>query len=33
VGIASVFRDLGFEEIARRSPRRPLMRLELANRE
>jgi GNAT superfamily N-acetyltransferase len=29
VGIASVFRDLGFEEIARRSPRRPLMRLSL----
>ena len=29
VGIASVFRDLGFIEIARRSPRRPLMRLEL----
>lgn len=27
VGIASVFRDLGFEEVARRSPRRPLMRL------
>jgi GNAT superfamily N-acetyltransferase len=27
VGIASVFRDLGFTEIARRSPRRPLMRL------
>jgi GNAT superfamily N-acetyltransferase len=29
VGIASVFRDLGFTEIARRSPRRPLMRLML----
>jgi GNAT superfamily N-acetyltransferase len=29
VGIASVFRDLGFAEIARRSPRRPLMRLTL----
>jgi GNAT superfamily N-acetyltransferase len=29
VGIASVFRELGFEEIARRSPRRPLMRLSL----
>ncbi|MBO6756190.1 MAG: GNAT family N-acetyltransferase [Roseibium sp.] len=27
VGMASVFRTLGFEEIARRSPRRPLMRL------
>lgn len=27
VGIASVFRELGFEEVARRSPRRPLMRL------
>jgi GNAT superfamily N-acetyltransferase len=27
VGIAAVFRDLGFTEIARRSPRRPLMRL------
>jgi GNAT superfamily N-acetyltransferase len=27
VGIVSVFRDLGFEEVARRSPRRPLMRL------
>jgi len=26
VGIASVFRRSGFEEIARRSPRRPLMR-------
>ena len=29
VGIASVFRDLGFSEIARRSPRRPLMRMKL----
>ncbi|GLS23471.1 N-acetyltransferase [Labrys miyagiensis] len=29
VGIESVFRDLGFEEIARRSERRPLMRLAL----
>ena len=27
VGIASVFRAAGFEEIARRSPNRPLMRL------
>jgi GNAT superfamily N-acetyltransferase len=27
VGIVSVFRDLGFTEVARRSPRRPLMRL------
>ncbi len=27
VGIASVFRAVGFEEIARRSPARPLMRL------
>jgi GNAT superfamily N-acetyltransferase len=26
VGVASVFRPLGFEEVARRSPRRPLMR-------
>ncbi len=26
VGIASVFRKLGFEEVARRAPRRPLMR-------
>lgn len=26
VGIASVFRRSGFEEVARRSPRRPLMR-------
>jgi predicted GNAT family acetyltransferase len=29
-GIAPVFRRLGFEEIARRSPRRPLMRRKLA---
>jgi hypothetical protein len=29
VGIASVFKDLGFEEIERRSERRPLMRLQL----
>jgi hypothetical protein len=29
VGIAPLFRDLGFTEIARRSPRRPLMRLVL----
>ncbi|MBV8564958.1 MAG: GNAT family N-acetyltransferase [Methylobacteriaceae bacterium] len=29
VGIASVFRSLGFVEIVRRSPRRPLMRLTL----
>ena len=29
VGIASVFTALGFEEIARRSPHRPLMRLTL----
>lgn len=27
VGVASVFADLGFSEIARRSPRRPLMRI------
>ncbi|MGE3874921.1 MAG: GNAT family N-acetyltransferase [Parvibaculaceae bacterium] len=27
VGIVSVFRKLGFKEVARRSPRRPLMRL------
>ncbi len=27
VGIASVFRKLGFQEIARRTPTRPLMRL------
>lgn len=32
VGIAPMFRDLGFTEIARRSPRRPLMRLELQKR-
>ena len=29
VGVTSVFAALGFTEIARRSPRRPLMRLEL----
>lgn len=29
VGIAPLFRELGYAEIARRSPRRPLMRLEL----
>jgi GNAT superfamily N-acetyltransferase len=29
VGIASVFRRSGFEEIARRSPKRPLMRRKL----
>jgi predicted GNAT family acetyltransferase len=29
VGLASVFRDLGFREIARRTPNRPLMRLDL----
>src|SRR6185295_6399756 len=27
VGIVSVFQELGFKEVARRSPRRPLMRL------
>ncbi len=32
VGIASVFRAAGFEEVARRSPTRPLMRKRLANR-
>jgi len=32
VGIASVFASLGFQEIARRSPRRPLMRLTLGRR-
>jgi hypothetical protein len=31
VGIVSVFRDLGFREVARRSPRRPLMRLAFAD--
>jgi hypothetical protein len=30
VGIASVFRDAGFAEVARRSPTRPLMRRELS---
>ena len=29
VGLAPAFRDLGFEEIARRTPTRPLMRLAL----
>ncbi len=29
VGIAGLFRDLGFTEVARRSPRRPLMQLVL----
>lgn len=33
VGIASVFIALGFSEIARRSPRRPLMRLNLFDQE
>jgi predicted GNAT family acetyltransferase len=28
VGLASVFRRLGFSEVARRSPKRPLMRLD-----
>jgi len=32
VGIVSVFRELGFEEVARRSPRRPLMRLAFKNK-
>jgi predicted GNAT family acetyltransferase len=32
VGIVSVFRELGFTEVARRSPRRPLMRLSFKNR-
>ncbi|QIG50824.1 GNAT family N-acetyltransferase [Nordella sp. HKS 07] len=27
IGFASVFRELGFKEVARRSPKRPLMRL------
>lgn len=31
VGIVSVFQELGFEEVARRSPRRPLMRLSFKN--
>ncbi len=31
VGIVSVFRDLGFKEVVRRSPRRPLMRLSFKN--
>jgi hypothetical protein len=32
VGVASVFREAGFEEVARRSPTRPLMRKTLARR-
>ena len=32
VGIVSVFRELGFKEVARRSPRRPLMRLSCKNK-
>lgn len=32
VGIASVFREAGFEEVARRSPTRPLMRKRLKGR-
>ena len=32
VGIASVFRAAGFEEVARRSPTRPLMRKQLRRR-
>lgn len=32
VGIESVFRALGFKEIARRSPRRPLMRLSFTDK-
>jgi hypothetical protein len=31
VGIVSVFQELGFKEVARRSPRRPLMRLYFKN--
>ncbi|HEV7249771.1 MAG TPA: GNAT family N-acetyltransferase [Shinella sp.] len=31
VGVASVFEELGFSEVARRSPRRPLMRLGLSS--
>jgi hypothetical protein len=27
IGIASVFREAGFDEVARRSPTRPLMRI------
>lgn len=30
VGIAETFREAGFVEVARRSPKRPIMRLELA---
>lgn len=33
VGIVSVFQELGFKEVARRSPRRPLMRLSLRKKE
>lgn len=29
VGLVSVFRDLGFSEVARRSPKRPLVRLKI----
>ena len=29
VGLTPVFKSLGFEEVARRSPRRPLMRLKV----
>jgi predicted GNAT family acetyltransferase len=32
VGLVSVFRELGFTEVARRSPRRPLMRLSFTNK-
>jgi predicted GNAT family acetyltransferase len=32
VGIVSVFRELGFTEVARRSPRRPLMRLSFTSK-
>ena len=32
VGIVSVFRELGFKEVARRSPRRPLMRLNFTSK-
>ena len=31
VGLATVFRRLGFAEVARRSPKRPLMRLDFRN--
>ena len=30
-GLASAFRDTGFQEVARRSPKRPLMRLDLGS--